>query len=296
MVQQKKLNSAQLKGSDHLSFPDIEDLELALFIKVLYQYGGIDFSQYQQASFKRRVIFILNHFSLNHISELIPKVLHDNGFLELILSELSIGVTELFRDPWVFDTLREKVFPSLNHSAENKSPNLCVWNAGCATGEEVYSLCILLDEARLLKNTTLYATDFNKKFLEIAKSGILLSTLSIQNSHNYHMSGGKTSLINYFTSNYDHSKFDRKLLQQIQFRNHNLVQDNPFCMAQLIVCRNVLIYFNRQLQEEVLQLLDSSLVTGGFLVLGTEESLMTTSLEKVYTLVDTNAKIYKKCL
>lgn len=266
-----------------------EDMELSLFVIAMKDYFGYDFSNYQKSSLKRRVFSLVDYLHLSHISELIPKIFHDDGFLETVIFKLSVGVTELFRDPWVYAALNDQVLPTLK-----TWPNLRVWHAGCSTGEEVYSLAITLKEANLLSNATLFATDFNTESLKSAKSGILKNIITKEYVENYQQSGGSCSLVDYFTSSYGSSKLNRELLAKMNFEQHNLAHDGVFISVQLVLCRNVLIYFNTELQNKALCLLSDSLVRGGFLVLGTKESLMGSAIEKQFKVIDRRASIYQK--
>ncbi len=274
---------------DELNLTQVEDIELSLFIKAVEARFGYDFKNYQKASLKRRVQALVVSQELNVISELLPKILYEEGFLEEIIAKISVGVTELFRDPWSYDAIKNHVFAYLE-----SYPSLKIWHAGCSTGEEAFSLAILLQEAELMNKTTVYATDFNEATLNIAKSGVLNTKISKEDVTNYQQAGGKHSLVDYFTSAYGHSKLEQGLLNNINFKLHNLVHDEVFCQANVVMCRNVTIYFNRKLQAKVLQLLSDSVCRGGFLILGPKESIIATPIEKLFKVIDQKAKIFQK--
>ncbi|KOR29488.1 chemotaxis protein CheR [Achromatium sp. WMS1] len=266
----------------------IECIEISLFLEALYQRHGYDFRHYAKASIKRRVQTLAEAKGCATIAELIPYILHDKTFLIDTLSHLSVPVTEMFRDPLVFKALREQVLPHLS-----TYHRLQIWQAGCSTGEEVYSLAILLEEADLLRKTTIYATDINDKALHKAEEGVFpIASLKGYES-NYVAADGKGKLSDYYTANADFFRMKQYLCKHIVFAHHNLVSDGVFCEVQLILCRNVLIYFDTNLQKRVLNLFHSSLARQGFLCLGTRESLRSVESANLFNVLDHTNMIFR---
>lgn len=268
---------------------DTKDIEVELLLQAVFLKYGYDFRNYSKAHLKRRINQRLQISGLSTISELQNKILWDRPFFRTFLQDLSINVTEMFRDPEFYLAFRKKVVSDLKTYARIK-----VWHAGCATGEEVYSLAILLKEEDLLQRTQIYATDFNKGVLETAKQGIYPKKDMELFAKNYIEAGGKGKLSDYYTSKYGSVIFDKALSKNIVFADHNLVTDSVFAEVNLIFCRNVLIYFDKFLQNRVLGLFTNSLTKRGFLCLGTKESLRFTDYENSYSLVDKKLKIYQK--
>lgn len=268
---------------------DTKDIEVDLLLQAVYMKYGYDFRNYSKAHLKRRINQRVQLSGFNTISELQNKVLWDKVFFRSFLQDLSINVTEMFRDPEFYLAFREKVVSDLKTYARLK-----VWHAGCSTGEEVYSLAILLHEENLLDRTQIYATDFNKSVLETAKQGIYSKKDIYLYAKNYKEAGGKGKLSDYYTSKYGSVLFDKSLSKNIVFADHNLVTDSVFAEVNLIFCRNVLIYFDKFLQNKVLKLFTESLTKRGILCLGTKESLRFTDFEHNYALLDKKMKIYKK--
>ncbi|MBF0370259.1 MAG: protein-glutamate O-methyltransferase CheR [Magnetococcales bacterium] len=268
---------------------EAEDLEIELLLEALRQRCGFDFQHYSQASLRRRLRHSLLPFNFEHISEAIPRIIHDRTFLDKLIYTLSVTVTELFRDPPFYRKVREKVIPILK-----TFPFINIWHAGCATGEEVYSMAIILKEEGLLDRARIYATDINGKSLEQAREGIY----SIENlrdyTKNYQKAGGKLSLSDYYHSKYDLVRMDPELKENVVFANYNLVTDNVFTEVHLVFCRNVLIYFDRTLQDRVLNLFHDSLVRGGVLCLGTKESIGFSDVSGKFTTLSDHLKIYQK--
>lgn len=227
---------------------------------------------------------------MESISALQHRVLNDEPFfVQTLLNDLSINVTEMFRDPSFYLAVRRKVTPILN-----TWPFIKVWHAGCATGEELYSMAILLKEEGLFKRLQLYGTDFNDQILQKAKEGIV-STRSVKEyTKNYQLAGGKKSFSDYYTARYDRALLDPALKEKILFANHNLVTDQVFGEMQMIVCRNVLIYFSRELQQRVIRLFYNSLCRGGILCLGSRESLQFSTLADKFTQLLPEEQIYQK--
>jgi chemotaxis protein methyltransferase CheR len=271
-----------------MSRPEPDDVELELFIRALQLRHGYDFSQYTRASFKRRVQSLVIAHGCASIGELTARLLRDDAFLAPLVAGLSVPVSEMFRNPYVFKALREEVFPLLA-----SYPHLNIWQAGCAFGEEVYSLAILLQEAGLYDRAQIYATDFNDAALARAQEGIFPSREARTYSENYIAAGGAGSLSDYYHARYEHIKLDEQLKRNITFANHNLVADGVFCEPHLILCRNVLIYFTNALQDHVLGLFRDSLVRGGFLCLGNKETLDFAPAGKRFVAVNQRARIFR---
>lgn len=274
---------------------NIENIEINLLLEAIFQRYGYDFRNYAKASIKRRILsFLAIHPKLiksddDNISQLIPKILYDEDLFQELLQYFSITVTEMFRDPEVFKILREKVIPYLK-----TFPHVRIWHAGCSSGEEVYSMAIILKEEGLYDKTTIYATDFNDEALNIAKKGIYKLEQGKEFSKNYQKSGGKKSLASYYHAQYDAIIIDKSLRKNVTFSNHNLVLDGSFGEMHLIICRNVLIYFDKTLQNRIFSLFDESLCDNGFLALGSKETLNFSNVEKDFTAFDKKWKIYQK--
>lgn len=268
---------------------DTQDIELELLLQAVFMKYGYDFRNYTKSHLKRRIHQRLRLSNIKTISELQNRVLWDKSFFRVLLQDLSINVTEMFRDPEFYKSFRQNVIPNLKTYAHIK-----VWHAGCSTGEEVYSLAIILKEEKLLSKSQIYATDINKNVLEIARQGIYTKKDMELYGQNYSKAGGTGKLSDYYTSKYGSVIFDKSLSKNIVFADHNLVIDSAFAEVNLVFCRNVLIYFDKSLQEKVLRLFSNSLAKRGFLCLGTKESLKFTSHEKDFDTVDKELKIYKK--
>jgi chemotaxis protein methyltransferase CheR len=266
----------------------LEDIEIELFVRALKLRYGYDFSQYAPASLKRRVLQLAHAQHADTVSVLTARLLHEPDLLQGVLAGLSVPVSEMFRDPEVFRALREQVFPVLA-----SYPQINIWQAGCAHGQEVYSLAILLEEAGLYDRTQIYATDFNEKALNDAQEGIYPSKEARLWSRNYLAAGGSHTLADYYSARYEYIKLDQRLRRNVIFANHNLVTDEVFCEAHLVLCRNVLIYFSDPLQDRTLALFRDSLVRGGFLCLGTRESLAFAPAAIDFTPVDAALRIYR---
>lgn len=274
-----------------MTTPDVEDIELQLFARALQLHHGYDFSLYRHASFKRRVLRLVETGRFDSIGQLTARMLRDADYLPQILAELSVPVSEMFRDPQVFRILRERVLPMLA-----SYPQINIWQAGCAFGQEVYSLAIMLEEAGLYDRCQIYATDFSDIALQRARESIYPARDARLYSENYLASGGQRSLSDYYHARYDFIKLDQRLQRNVSFVNHNLACDGVFCEAHLVLCRNVLIYFNDALQERALGLIRDSLVRQGFLCLGTRESLDNAPARRDFEPVDAQARIYRLAL
>jgi len=269
--------------------PEIEAIEIELLLEAIYQRYGYNFRSYARASIQRRTRQFLANSGCPSLSDLTAKVLRDEHSFSGLAQYLSITVTEMFRDPFVYRAIREQAVPLLR-----TWPHFKVWHAGCATGEEAYSLAILLEEEGLFKRATIYATDFNDSSLAKAREGIYPLDQVKAATKSYQESGGKASFSEYYHADYGAAAMDGSLKKRITFANHNLATDNSFGEMHLVFCRNVLIYFNRDLQNRALKLFTESLVHGGFLCLGTKEALQFTDVYGDYEPVDEKAKIYKK--
>ncbi len=268
---------------------EIEDIEVDLFLEAVFRRYGYDYRNYARASMKRRILHLCQKTGHKRISEMVPKLLHDRPFFEAMINELTITVTEMFRDPGFYRAIREVVVPYLK-----TYPFIRVWHAGCATGEEVYSLAIVLREEGLYERATIFATDYNDLALSRAKEGIYGLENVKQYSSNYQDGGGRASFSDYYYARYDAMIVDQSLRKNITFANHNLVTDSSFGEMHLILCRNVLIYFDKTLQDRVLRLLHDSLIYGGFLCLGTKETIQFSDIEHAYETIDRKQTIYRK--
>lgn len=269
--------------------PEIEGIEINVLLEAIFQRYGYDFRSYSRASIERRTRQFTSNLGLKCVSDLVPKIMHDENLFSDLVQYYSIPVTEMFRDPSVYLAIRKEIVPMLRTWHHVK-----VWNAGCATGEEVYSLAIVLHEEGILDRVTMYATDFNDSALMKAKSGIYSPDTIREATRNYQQAGGKSSFGNYYLARYDAATMDSRLKERITFANHNLVTDRAFGEMHLVFCRNVLIYFNRELQDRVLGLFTESLVQGGFLCLGSKEDLEFSGVSRHYETVNEKARIYKK--
>lgn len=265
------------------------DIELSLLLEAVFQQYGYDFRDYSEAHIRRRITNRMSLSGIQSISEMQHKVLHDSSFAAKLLQDLSITVTEMFRDPLFYKVLREKVIPVLKTYSFIK-----IWHAGCATGQEAYSMAIILREEGLYERTTIYATDFNQQALDKAREGIFTTDLMKDYTRNYQQAGGKEMFSNYYTSDYDLCIMDQSLKKNIVWANHNLVTDSVFAEVNLVLCRNVLIYFNKTLQNKVQHLFYDSLIQGGILCLGSKESLRFSDVDSKYTELDKKQRIFKK--
>ena len=268
---------------------DIEPIEIDLLLEAVFRRSGYDFRTYARASIERRTRQFLLGSGCSVISDMIGRVLYDEDFLSRLIRHYSISVTEMFRDPFVYRAIREEVVPLLR-----TWPHVKVWCAGCATGEEVYSLAVVLKEEGVLEKSHIYATDFNDASLEKARQAVYPADKIREATEKYQQTDGKSSFSQYYHARYGAAAIDSSLKKQITFANHNLVTDHAFGDMQLVFCRNVLIYFNKELQNRVLRLFTESLVHGGLLCLGTKEDLRFTEVGKFYEPMNIKAKIYKK--
>ena len=267
----------------------VKDAELDLLLSVLMDKYGYDFTNYARTSLKRRVnrLMIIDRFP--SFAELLFKVKNDNDYLKRVVEEITVNVTEMFRDPALYKLLREKVLPILA-----THPLIRIWHAGCATGEEVYSMAILLHEANLLHKSLLYATDINPSVIENIQQGIFPLSAMKQYSENYIAAGGKQDFSSYYSVAYDRVQFSQKLRTKMIAATHNLVSDRSFNEFQIILCRNVLIYFDKVLQDKVLKLFDESLEKLGFLVLGSKENMRFADVANKFVQIDKVEKVWRK--
>ncbi|RYG18107.1 MAG: protein-glutamate O-methyltransferase CheR [Chitinophagaceae bacterium] len=266
----------------------ITDDEVEVLINDVLDQYGYDFTGYSRASLKRRLTRI---YALDkHVSfaEYRYKVINDPIYFKRFVEQITVNVTEMFRDPGFYKALRQKVLPNLG-----TCPFIRVWLAGCSTGEEAFSMAIVLKELGLLNKSLIYATDLNPVVLEKAAQGIFPLSQMKQYSENYIASGGSKDFSSYYSVNFSSAKFDPELRKKMIFSTHNLVSDHSFNEFQLILCRNVLIYFDRDLQFKVLQLFDNSLDSLGYLALGTKETTDFSPISKRYKRLETE-KIWRK--
>lgn len=267
----------------------ISDNDIHVLLNDLLDVHGYDFTNYSKASLKRRIENLYTKDKFPSFAEFRYRVRNDDNYLLRFVEQVTVNVTEMFRDPWFYKTLRTEILPVLA-----SRPIIRIWHAGCSTGEEVYSMAILLKEAGLLHKSLLYATDINPSVLERVRKGIFPLSQMKQYSENYNLSGSKEALSRYYTAQYEWAKFDEELSRKMIISTHNLVSDSSFNEFQLIVCRNVLIYFDKVLQNRVLELFDQSLETLGFLALGSKETLRFSSIYAKYKQLDSREKIWRK--
>jgi len=268
---------------------NLEDFELGLLLEAIFYQYHFDFRGYSKASIKRRMTKAMEHFGCDTFSLLQNRILQECDLMPKLLTFLTVPVSELFRDPLYFRDLREKVLPHLK-----TYPSINVWIAGCSTGEELYSLVILFREEGLEERTTFYATDINSDSLKKAKMAIYELDRMKVFSNNYLLAGGKASLSDYYTTAYGAAKLDSSLRKQIVFSEHNLVSDADFAEMHLVTCRNVLIYFEKELQARVIKLFNQSLSRKGFLWLGSKESLLFSPHAHAFSVFLPNTKVYQK--
>jgi chemotaxis protein methyltransferase CheR len=267
---------------------ELEQLEIELLLEAIFRHYGFDFRSYAFSSIRRRIWKRINAEELPNVTSLQERVLHDPQVMERLLLDLSINVTAMYRDPGFYREFREKVVPLLR-----TYPFIRVWHAGCSTGEEVYSMAILLEEEGLLGKSRLYATDINEVVLQQARAGIFPLERMQEYTENYIKAGGKRAFSEYYVAKYDGALFNPSLTEHVVFSQHNLVTDRSFSEFNVILCRNVLIYFDRSLQAKVHRLFYDSLVNFGILGLGGKESLKFSQYEDCYEQISSE-KIYRK--
>ena len=265
------------------------EIEFGLIIEAIYRLYHYDFREYAPASLRRRLRAAMARFECRTLSQLQDRVMHDPSVFRPLLDFLTVQVSEMFRDPGYFRALREQVIPMLR-----TYPSLKVWVAGCSSGEEAYSLAILLHEEGLLEKTILYATDINPQTLQVAAAGVYDLNRIAGFTANHHRSGARSSLSDYYTAAYGRAVFDKSLKEHIVFSDHSLATDSVFAEMQLVSCRNVLIYFNRKLQDRALGLFRDSLCRQGFLGIGAKESLRFSSEADRFVNFVAEERIYQK--
>ena len=265
------------------------DIEMRLLIEAIYLRYSYDFRDYSEASQARRVLHAMVQMDCRTVSELQSRVLHDEEAFARLLQYLTIPTSEMFRDPSYFLALRQQVVPLLK-----TYPSLKIWIAGCSTGEEVVSMAILLHEEGLLERCILYATDINPHSLDRARKGVYPLDRMDDYARSYRQAGGLANLSDYYTAAYGSALFDRALLERVSFSDHSLATDSVFSETHLICCRNVMIYFNRQLQERALGLFHESLCHRGFLGLGSKESIDFSGHANLFDPLVRNERIYRK--
>lgn len=268
---------------------DVSDIEVELLVEALLRRYQYDFRHYSRSSLKRRISKAAEHLHCGTVSQLQERVLHDATTLGVVIDHLTVPTTELFRDPAYFRALRERVLPYLK-----TYPSLKVWIAGCSTGEEVYSLAVVFAEEGLLERTIFYATDINPASLSVARKGVYTTESVREASAKYQRSGGNRSLADYCQAAYGAVRFDRYLSENVVFSDHSLATDAVFAEVQLISCRNVLIYFDRALQDRAVGLFDNALVRNGFLGLGSRESLHFSAHRHAFEPINQDVRIFQK--
>ncbi|WP_114782660.1 CheR family methyltransferase [Botryobacter ruber] len=259
-----------------------------LLESIRFKYG-YDFTDYAEASATRRIAQFMKTNRIGTVPELEKILLRDEETFARFILEFTVNVTEMFRDPPFYKSLRENVIKRLA-----TYPVIKIWIAGCSTGEEVYSMAILLKEEGLLDRSVIYATDINQRALQTAREGVYRMSLMKTYTSNYQKAGGKSTFSDYYTAKYDSALIDKALKQNIVFSIHNLAVDKSFNEFQLILCRNVLIYFNQSLQNKVINLFYDSLSPFGFLALGNKESLLFSDKQNDFADVDKRERIYRK--
>ena len=268
---------------------DLEKLEIKLFLQGIYEWYGYDYRNYAYHSIRRRIWYRVKKENVSHILELLEKVLHDPACMQKLLGDFSINVTEMFRNPLFFLDFRKKVVPILR-----TYPRVRIWHAGCSTGEEVYSMAILLQEEGLYEQSKIYATDMNADVLRVAKSGEFPISNMKKYTSNYLEAGGKRAFSEYYKVRDNKVKFHESLSKNIIFAQHNLVTDSSFNEFQVILCRNVLIYFNKELQDKAHELFYDSLGMFGILGLGDKETISFTGRADHYKEIGGKEKLYQK--
>jgi chemotaxis protein methyltransferase CheR len=268
---------------------ELEDLELELLLEGVFRRYGFDFREYAPASLRRRIWRRITAEGLTSISALLERLLHDPPTMERLLLDLSINVTAMFRDPTFYVAFRQRVAPALR-----TYPFTRLWVAGCSTGEEVYSLAILLHEEGAYERCRIYATDINESVLDRARAGVFPLEKMQEYTNNYIRAGGTRAFSEYYVAAYDGAQFDRSLVENVVFAQHNLASDRSFNEFNVIVCRNVMIYFDKTLQHRVHRLFYESLSQLGILALGHRESIRFSPLEGRYEELDAAEKLYRK--
>lgn len=267
----------------------LTDDEVEIILNDIMEVYGYDFTNYARASLKRRIIRLVTNDRFVSFAEFRFRLKTDPEYFNRFVEQITVNVTEMFRDASFYKALREEVLPLLA-----TWPLIRIWHAGCASGEEVYSMAILLHEANLLNKSLLYATDINPTMLEKVRQGIFPLSQMKMYSENYLLSGGKRDFSSYYTAQYDSAKFDDFLGQKTVLATHNLVSDGSFNEFQLIVCRNVMIYFDKPLQDRAVKLFYDSLEMFGYLALGSKETLKFTDVQNRFKQLESKEKIWRK--
>jgi chemotaxis protein methyltransferase CheR len=282
-------SSANLPDTPEGYPPELERVEVQVLLEAMFRHYGFDFRSYAFSSLKRRLWKRIGQEGLQTISQLQDRVLHDAGAMERLLLDLSINVTAMFRDPGFYAAFRAQVVPLLR-----TYPFLRIWHAGCSTGEEVFSMAILLQEEGLYDRARIYATDINEVVLQGARAGIFPLEKMKEYTENYLKAGGTRSFSEYYTAMYDGALFNSSLTKNVVFSQHNLVTDGSFAEFHVILCRNVMIYFDRELQNRVHDLFYASLVPLGILCLGNKETIRFTRYEDRYEALNLKEKVYRR--
>ena len=275
-----------IPGPEHL---DEFEIDVECLLDALYLRWGYDFRGYSRASLRRRVARYVADTGFNRIADLQHELIRDQNRCQHFVRGLTVNVTDMFRDPAFYAVLRQQVIPELR-----SHPFIKIWHAGCSTGEEAYSMAILLQEEGLANRAVIYATDINSSVLEHARKGIYHERMLTNARENYRLSGGHGELDDYISSAYERFMMDPGLKKNIVFTAHDLVTDQVFGEMQLVICRNVLIYFRRELQTRVLTLFYQSLDMGGFLGLGIKESLSAFPKQNSFRAVDADVRIFRR--
>ena len=272
-----------------ISTDELEEIERALLVEGVARVYGYDFTEYAEASLKRRMTHWLGNSGFASFGQALPQVLRNPAVFEGLLRGITVNVSAMFRDPVVFKAIREQVTPHLK-----TYPFVKIWHAGCASGESAYSMAILLEEEGLKGHFRIYATDIDPEVLGKAQQGIFPLKDMAQFTHNYQKSGGRSAFSDYYVAGYDHAMLTPTLREHMVFASHNLAGDGAFGEMQMVLCRNVLIYFKERLKDRVLNLFHSCLADGGFLCLGTKETLEGRTIAPHYQEIAPGTRIYRK--
>ncbi len=280
-----------IEGVEPQDQPDneLEQIEIGLLLEGIYRWYGFDFRHYVRASLRRRILNRLRLDNLPTITALLDKLLHEPKYMNIILNDFSIKVTEMFRDPSFFLAFRNQVVPHLR-----ELPEIRIWHAGCATGEEVYSMAILMEEEGLAEKTKIYATDMNEIAIDAAKGGAFPLKQMQMFTKNYLESGGTEAFSEYYTTDHQYAYFASRLKENVMFAQHNLATDRSFNEFHVIICRNVMIYFDGILQNRVHDLFYNSLTPSGFLGLGNKESILFVENSSHYVDFVASERLYRK--
>jgi chemotaxis protein methyltransferase CheR len=272
----------------------VEEIDLKdtkRIIEAIRESIGIDFKNYAFSSFKRRIIRFIEINKIRDLNEFISKIKTDKIYTDNLVKEITVNVTEMFRDPSFWIVLRDSILPRMS-----AKPVINIWHAACSTGEEVYSMAILLKESNLLKKSEIVATDLNSNVLKVAEKGVFTLKSQETNCKNYEQFGGKGKLSDYYTIIDNTAQFDKQLIGNVDFRHHNLAQDGPISSFDLILCRNVLIYFNFDLQEKVIETFNNSMAVGSYLGIGSKESIRWCKATNLFEAENLEEKIYRKAV